>query len=191
MRAYSTGWTKVQEAAKEVCGVAERKVENPWMVGKEEEANDLRREIMRRIERRDATVEGGEEEQSERAREDLKEARKTWQRETRRWEREWWENELIGCENAANRGDLGTLCKSLRELGERGVTKEEFREHFTRVSVERFENLPEAVERVLDRETDLRSDDRTRGWRERLGRLPERGEVLREMRVLVPYLPAE
>ena len=40
VRTDSTGWTKVQEvvleAAKEVCGEAERKVESPWLVGKEE-----------------------------------------------------------------------------------------------------------------------------------------------------------
>ena len=41
VRTDTTGWSKVQEvvleAAKEVCGEAERKVESPWLVGKEEE----------------------------------------------------------------------------------------------------------------------------------------------------------
>ena len=42
VREDTTRWTKVQkvvlEAAKEVCGEAERRVDSPWMVGKEEEA---------------------------------------------------------------------------------------------------------------------------------------------------------
>ena len=52
------------------------------------------------------------------------------------------------------------MYKSLKVLGGRGVkkvtgettlTKEEFRGHFKRVSEERFENLPEEVERAVDR----------------------------------------
>ena len=110
-----------------------------------------------------------------------KEARKTLKRELAQWEKEWWDRELTVCENAANRGDLGGMHKSLKRLGTRGVkkvdtgttlTKEEFREQFKKVSEERFENVPEEVEVVVDKAPDLRSDERTRGWRERLGRPP-------------------
>ena len=48
VREDSTGWTKVQEvvleAAKEVCGEAQKRIENPWMVGKEEELRKKRQE---------------------------------------------------------------------------------------------------------------------------------------------------
>ena len=205
VREDTTGWTKVQEvvleAAKEVCGEAERRVDSPWMVGKEEEARRLRGDIGRWIERRDAVV-GGEEGEEElaRAREGLKVARKLWKREVKRWEKEWWESELKTCEEAAGRGDSGAMYKSLRRLGERGVkrveagsilTKEEFREHFKKVSEERFENVPEEVEKVIDLAPDLRRDVRTREWRERLGRPPERAEVEREMRKMKDASPGE
>ena len=71
------------------------------------------------------------------------------------------------------------------------LTKEEFREHFKKVSEERFENLPEELEEVVDKAPDLREDERTKGWRERLGRPPEREEVEREMRKMKDASPGE
>ena len=50
------------------------------------------------------------------------------------------------------------------------ITQKEFRSHFKRVSEDRFENVPEDVDRVVDKAPDLREHERTRGWRERLGR---------------------
>ena len=95
----STGWAKLQEvvveAAKEVCGEVTKSVENPWMVGKEEEVRRLRQEIGRCLEEREAAQ---EEEEREGAKERLKEARKEWKREVTRWEKEWWEVELRRCE---------------------------------------------------------------------------------------------
>ena len=50
------------------------------------------------------------------------------------------------------------------------------------MSEERFENAPEELERVVDMAVDLRGDDRTVEWRERLGRPPDRAEVERWVR---------
>ena len=116
------------------------------------------------------------------------------------WEKAWWEEELKACEDAAGRGDTGGVYKSLRTLGGRGVKKvaagttistSEFREHFKRVSVARFENAPEEIERVVAQAVDLREDERTKGWRERLGRPPDRQEVEREMGKMKEGAPGE
>ena len=204
VRQDSTGWARVTEvvvdAAKEVCGEAVKPVENPWMVGKEEESARLRREVERCLERRGTAVEAGDEEEMEEAREALKVARKKWRKELMRWEKEWWDEELVRCEGASSRGDLGGMYKSLRTLGSRGVkkvktgttiTKEEFRDHFKKVSEDRFENLPEDMERVVDRAPDLREHEKTKGWRERLGRPPDREEVVREMGKMKDAAPGE
>ena len=156
------------------------------MTGKEDEARGLREEIERCMFNRELAE---DDEERERVKNELKEARKTWKRTVTNWEKEWWNERLGECENAAGRGDMGTVYKNLKVLGTRGVkkvaaettlTKEEFREHFKKVSEERFENLPEELERVVDKAPDLREDERTKGWRERLGRPPEREEVERD-----------
>ena len=55
------GWTEFAEivvkGAEEICEVREKGVENPWMVGKEEEVERMRREISLAQESRNAEVE--------------------------------------------------------------------------------------------------------------------------------------
>ena len=145
VRQDSAGWSRVKEvvvdAAKEVCREAVKSVENPWMVGKEEESARLRREVESCLERRGRAVEARDDDEVKRVREALKVARKNWRKELVRWEQEWWNGELVRCEGASSRGDLGGMYKSLRTLGGRGVkkvetgttiTKEEFRSHLRR-----------------------------------------------------------
>lgn len=115
----------VNKAAMEVCGVEERKVENPWMVDKEEELEQMRRAINNALNRRNQALErqvgaNGVEEVN-RARNELMEARKKLRRETTRWEREWWDNILNECEDAAGRGDTGSVYRCLATLGKRGI----------------------------------------------------------------------
>ena len=56
-----TGWVEfaelVVEGAKEVCGVRQKSVENPWMVGKEEEIAWLNRNVTLCVERKIGEVE--------------------------------------------------------------------------------------------------------------------------------------
>ena len=47
------------------------------------------------------------------------------------------------------------------------------------------------MERVVDKAEDLREDERTRGWRERLGRPPNRAEIEREMGKMKDASPGE
>ena len=141
-----------------------------------------------------------QQEEVEMRKEEVKEARKEWKRERKRWEKEWWEEVMVECERAANRGDTGAMYKALEKLGKRGIkkvsssttiTKEQFKDHFSKVSAERFENPPEDIDRTVDQATDLRTDPRTEEWRERLGRPPEREEVINEMKKMKDGAPGE
>ena len=103
----TSGWAelveKAVEVAKEVCGVSSRSVENPWMMGREEEIERSRRAISGAVERRNelATAERRgeveEEEEVERAREELKRLMGEWKRTLKRWEREWWQGVAEEC----------------------------------------------------------------------------------------------
>ena len=145
-----SGWPKfaevVVEGAKEVCGVREKKVENPWMIGREEEVDVLRREITVCVERRNEEAEKerrGQANQVVGARGMLKEARNELRRRTRRWEREYWNGLVKECKDAEGVNDVGGLYRGLRKLGLRGmksdkreskVTTEGFRRQFEGVS---------------------------------------------------------
>ena len=196
----------VTKAAKEVCGESERRIENPWMVGKEEELQRMKSRIAGAVTERNRIAEtarrNGEEMdgEMERARETLREARREMKRETRRWETEWWEDRIRECQEAEGRGDSGKMYKVLKDLGRRDwkgptdsttITKEEFREHFKKVSEERFENTPDEIERAVNRVTDISNTDRAREWSEMLEATPEREEILTEMRKMRDSAPGE
>ena len=209
IRADSTDWSRLAgcmvDAAKETCGLKEKAIENEWIVRNEEEDKRLKDNITRALEEKNEAVEKerrGEiiQLEVERKKEVLKEARKEWKRERRRWEREWWEEIMIECERAAGRGDTGAVYKALEKLGKRGIkkvtssttiTKEQFKDHFSKVSAERFENPPEEIDRAVDEANDLRTDPRTEEWRERLGRPPDREEVINEMKKMKDGAPGE
>ena len=63
------------------------------------------------------------------------------------------------CKEAEERGDTGTVYKTLKEIGIRdwkgyvqttNITTEQFKDHFEAVSKERFEILPEEIEEVVE-----------------------------------------
>ena len=101
---------------------------------------------------------------------------------------------------AAGRGDSGLMYKTLKLLGKRGIkevkktntiTKEAFKDHFSKVSAERFENPPEEIEKAVEGAEDLRNDPRTDGWRQRLNTPPGREEIRKEMRAMKDGAPGE
>ena len=61
------------------------------------------------------------------------------------------------------------------------ITKENFREHFKKVSEQRFENTPDDIERAVNRVTDISNTDTARQW----------GEILTEMRKMRDSAPGE
>ena len=79
------------EVAKEVCGVKQKSVENPWMVGREEELAGMRRRISAAVERRNEAVRDGEDEEIEAARREVTVARSESKSVRRGWEKVWWE----------------------------------------------------------------------------------------------------
>jgi hypothetical protein len=85
----------VTKAAKEVCGEEEKRIENPWMIGKEEELQRLKSRISGAVSLRNSlserarTLQQDLDREIDEARENLKDARRIMKREIRRWEKEY------------------------------------------------------------------------------------------------------
>ena len=77
----------------------------------------------------------------------------------RRLEREWWGERIEECEVACNSGKLGSMYKILKAIGRKewkappslGITLEEFREHFEKMSEQRYEIDPAVIREVRER----------------------------------------
>ena len=203
-------WEKASEvmmrAAKEVCGVCEKRVTNPWAIGHEEviegmvarvnEAVNERNKYMtalnarRRLRTRvSANVRGRRDDRTNvlearlvEARAQVRNARKEVKRFMRRIEKTWWEERIAECRNACDRGRIGDMYKCLRKIGTKGgkapesttITVSEFKEHFERVSKERYEEDPSVIASVIERVEDMRGNERARCANERLMRLSVR-----------------
>ena len=206
----NTRWNEITEvvttAAREVCGVQEKVIENPWMRDKDEEVMVLRARINRAINRRDTALENARNDNIQNndevndSRNVLKEARKDLKRKTREWEVEWWENILEECKNAGERGDSGMMYKTLKKLGGRdikkesnttNITTEQFRDHFKKVSEERFKNSPEEIAETVRRVTDIRDTEKAREWRDRLEGVPSSEEILKQMKLMKDSAPGD
>ena len=211
----STNWTEitkvVTKAAEDICGLQEKKIENPWMVGRDEEIQRLRARITgcltqrndcmerRQGERNAADIERLEAELNQ-IKTQLKEARTDLQRKTRLWEKEWWDGIISECEEAGIRGDSGAVYKKLKELGTRGMTrapdstnltKEQFKNHFQEISKDRFENNPEDMEAAADLVEDISNTEEARLWSDILEQTPSREEILKEMKKMRESAPGE
>ena len=83
-------------------------------------------------------------------RNNLREARRAMKRRLRQLERNWWQQIVDECTASAERGDMGTVYKTLRNLGTRDskpktgttITADKFKNHFMKVSQDRYENDP-------------------------------------------------
>ena len=171
-----------------------------WMVGKEEELREMRRRISHAVEIRNEAVRRGDADEIEEARRGVTELRSECKRERRSWETGWWNGVLGECESAEQRGDIGGLYRRLKKLGVRdmkkdmkgtNVTTPQFRDHFKRVSEEKFENLPEDIERVVDMAEDLRHGEEAQEWREYLNKVPDFDEVVEQMQMMRDSAPGE
>ena len=199
------------KAATEVCGVEEKKIENPWMVGKEEQINRMRNRITECVNSRNELMDRSRmtNDREEKTRieaelnnttEELKIARRTLQRETREWEKTWWENLIQECQTAGERGDAGTLYKTLKKLGTRGIktapetttlTKDNFKEHFQSISKDRFENDPEILEEAVEAMEDLRENEEAKRLAEMLEETPSREEIITQMKKMKNSAPGK
>ena len=212
----STNWNELAEivnkAAVDVCGVVEKKIENPWLVDKDEQITIMRSRITTAINtrndlmEREANPETNVEERADlnvqlnEARNEIKEARRELQRKTRQWEKEWYDSLIEECERASETGNSRKMYDLLKQLGARGkttapnttiLTKEDFREQFKKVSEHRFENAPEDIDKVLEEVEDIRNSQEARFWRENLEETPSKREIVEQMRKMKDSAPGE
>lgn len=193
-------------AAKEVCGEQTKTVQNPWMTGRDEQVQRLRSRISGAISRRNDIRKRMNEGQPnlentlQIAVNELREGRKELQRETRRWEREWWESIISECREASERGDSRTMFKTLKQLGKREwkglsnntiITTDQFREHFKKVSAERFENTPEEIDRAVNEMEEIENLELKEEWSERLEEIPTREEIVTQLKKMRESAPGE
>ena len=210
-----SGWDEITRivttAADEVCGRETKQINDPWMIGRDEEIQNMTTRIAAALERRNnLLVEEREAEnradreriqgELEDTRNELKEARKLLKRKTKLWETQWWEAIIEDCREANERGDSGVVYKNLRKLGNRGrtkapettnITKEEFKIHFQAISKDRFENPPEEVEAAVNEMEDISQSDRAVEWREMLEMTPTAEEVRIQMKQMRESAPGE
>ena len=84
----------------------------------------------------------------------------------RELERNWWENIINTCEEAANREDMGTIYSTLRTLGTRDskpitgttITTDDFSDHLSNVSKDRYEIDPGLLMGAVREMTHMRGD---------------------------------
>ena len=197
----------VIKAAEEVCGREEKKIENPWMIGKDEEVQRMRDRLNRALERRNLLAVRQRENPNEdldneitESREEVKNSRKEIKRETRRWETEWWEKIIEDCKSAGERNDAGEVYRNLKKLGQRerktaavntNLTKEDFKVHFQKVSEKRFENTPEEIDNILEEVEDIRHTEKARQWKDQLEETPSREEIIEQMNKMKDSAPGE
>ena len=214
----SDEWGKLAEvmvgAASEACGEGSGRASNPWMVGREEELQALNQEVNIATERRnECAVRVGNrrrlrvrandenrrrvERELEEAKVRLREAKRELRRSLNRWETEWWDRVIEECSEACEEGKMGKMYKALNELGRRGmkaqegtnVTVGEFKEHFQRVSCERYEIDPGVIEEVVAGTKDLRGTAEAVLGNEGMNARIERGEIecaIKEIRESAP-----
>ena len=203
-------WSKitntVTKAAAAVCGERTKSVECPWLVDKQEIIQTMRSRITVAVEARNRILEqfNANDEHSadiiEEAINELKEARIDLKRSTKKWEKDWWENILIECERASERGDSSTVYRNLKLLGTRDFKKaptstkistEEFRDHFKAVSENRYENDPEVIEEFLREVPDISNTDEALYWKDVLDEIPQQEEIIKQMKLMKDSSPGE
>ena len=194
----------MREGAELACGTRERKIENPWLVGKENEIEAMRNRIDDLVRERNR-LDGERTTRNtvairDRVKEELKNERRHLNRTLRRWEREWWEEKADECLEACHRGDLGKMYKLLREIGtgnSRGaptattITTGEFREHFKEVSAHRFERNPEELEVTIGNVEDLRDTALAREENFIMNEVPTEGEIWKAIAEINDSAPGE
>ena len=198
-----THWDDLTETmmrvAKETCGVQEKKIENPWMLGRDEEINKMREDINVAIRNRNEARENkADEEVIARTREELRQARGILRRKTKSWENEWWDEIINECRDAGDRNDQGTMYKQLKKIGMKEkkkepetskLTKEDFRGQFKSVSEDRFETKVEDIFAAVDRAVDLRGCGEHDLWQETMDETPGYAEIMEQMKKMKDSAP--
>ena len=161
---------KVREAGKNICGHVEKTNLNPWMDTHNEKIKSVQMRIIQvtiAIETAEGLV--------ERTKKILarKNIRKEYKKEKERWEHDWWLNFVEEVKEAEQRRGTRKMYKTLKKLGckdlrifeEEHFSPDEFREHFMKVSENRFEReISEIMETAAS--TTKRTDEEAANARE-------------------------
>ena len=184
------GWEEISEiltkAARDICGVQSKKVENPWIAGHEEQLQEMRTEINKWIAARNRAMTNSNQITKRIFQRHLSKARRQMKRTLKHLERDWWDERLKECEEASRIGDFGAMYSTLRTLGTRSskpqggtnITTEQFRSHFAKVSAVRFENEPAALEEAIEETPDRRHEIPIQRANEELNKTPSDDEIL-------------
>ena len=187
-----SSWSEIAnalcKAALAVCGKKTRHVANPWTVGREEELNELHEAISKAVsERNEALARDLPQDIIMRKKSDLKTARGNMKKRLKTLESEWWEKILEECLEANEKGDIGSVYRILKQLGSRTskpntgttLTTKDFKEHFERVSKDRYEVDPVSLFRSVHKMADRRNDPKAIEGNEFLNRPPTSAEILK------------
>ena len=117
----------------------------------------------------------------------------------RRVEREWWCERIEECETACHSSRMGEMYKILKEIGRQqwkappsvGITVEEFREHFEKVSEKRYEVNPAVIGGVIEKVRYLRGCERARETNECMNGELGREEIEVAMKEMKESAPEE
>ena len=184
---------KLTDAAEEICGTKKRQIANPWTVGYKEELKILHTEISTEVISRNELISQtlGEShnmlaEALTASRGRLVAARKKMKKRLRQLERLGWDEIIIECENAAEKGDMGTMYKTLRKLGTRSqkhqagttISTDEFKAHFSNVSKDRYENDPGTLMNTVKQMPDKSKDVKFITAHQKLNTLPSEKEIM-------------
>ena len=203
-------------AARQVCGETTRRVENPWMIGHEEELDRMTNRVIRAVERKNIATEKLQsrkrlrvrrndrimaelEAESNATKEEVKTSRKAVKKFCRRLEKEWWEERIVECKDACDEGRVGDMYRSLKKIGTRGkkeksgttITMDEFKRHFEKVSRDRYEIEPSKLEEAIEGTKDLRYDARAIEANATLNTTPTRNEILEAIKEIRESAPGE
>ncbi|XP_063727214.1 uncharacterized protein LOC134854786 [Symsagittifera roscoffensis] len=132
----------VTKAGKKCCGLKEKK-NLPWMDDHKDEIQQYQEQITRETEEIDNT----RVDEQTRRRQNRKGTRKRFKADKERWEEEWWLKVVEEAKAAERTGDIRKLYSALKRIRikdsttieEKYFTPNEFREHFQKVSDQRFE----------------------------------------------------
>ena len=198
-------WNKISQivtkAAEDVCGLEEKKIENPWMVGRDEQVNNMRARINTALDNRNEIM--ARQDQNDdlaAALAELKEARKLLKITTKRWEEEYWDEIIEDCREAGETNNSGKMYNNLKKLGQRGLTKasnntkltkEDFKIHFANISKHRFENDPAEIEEMLSKVKDISETESARNWDGILNTIPSNEEIFEQMDKMRESAPGE
>ena len=184
---------KLPDAAKEIRGTKKRQIANPWTVGSEEEMKSLHTEISTEVIRRNDLISQtfGESDgmlfdalTASRGR--LVAARKNVKKRLRQLERLWWDEIIIECENAAEKGEMSTMYKTLRKLGTRSqkhqtgttISIDEFKAQFSNVMKDRYENDPGTLMNTIKQMPDRSKNVKFITANQRLNTPPSEKELM-------------